>query len=153
MFVQDFKTIDGRYEEVAARLVADIEALLEAALDSARDAGERLQGKVGPASWPMVLAKTVKVRPGPVRERADGVLVAFSWEAAGGASLFPRLDADLEATPFGPEQTVLALRGRYEPPAGLLGRLADQLLSHRLAESTIRDFLDNVCASLTHVRK
>ncbi|MGH9047532.1 MAG: hypothetical protein ACRDVW_09515 [Acidimicrobiales bacterium] len=153
MFVQDFKTIDCRYEEVAARLVADIEVVLETALDAARDAGEHLRGKVGPASWPTALAKTVEVRPGPVREKVDRLLVAFSWKATGGASLFPRLDADLEAAPFGPEQTVVTLRGRYEPPAGSLGRIADQLLFHRLAESTVRDFLDGVCANLSQVRK
>lgn len=148
MFVQDFKTIDRPYDDVAARIAADTEKVLGAALDATRAEGERLRVKVGPAGWPAVLGKTVEVHPGPVRAQGDGVLVAFSWEVKGGASLFPRLDADLEVAPFGTNQTALALRGRYDPPVGPLGRRADQLLLHRLAESTIRAFLDSVCTSL-----
>lgn len=133
---------------MALEVGSSAERLLGAALDSARDEGERLEAKVAPAGWPAVLAKTVAVRPGPVRAYGGGVLVAFSWEVQSGESLLPRLEADLEVAPFGTDQTVLALRGCYEPPAGRLGRLADQLLLHRLAESTVRAFLEAVCAGL-----
>lgn len=148
MFVHDFQTIDRPYDDVAARLTTARAAVLGAALDSTRAKGAHLSVKVAPAGWPTVLAKTVEVRLGPVRSHGDGLLVAFSWEATRGASLFPRLDADLEAAPFGTAQTVLDLRGRYDPPAGLVGRGADQLLLHRLAESTVRAFLAAVCAGL-----
>lgn len=75
--------------------------------------------------------------------------MAFSWEAVGSAaSLFPRLDADIDLAPFGTDQTAISLGGRYEPPAGSFGRLADELLLHRIAGSTIRAFLNGICARL-----
>ena len=109
MFVQDFKIIDASYEDVEACFVTSTKALLAEALGSSREAGERTTARVGPKSWPAALAKTVEIRLGPVRRHADRTLVGFSWEAHGGASLFPRLDADLEVAPFGADQTVLTI--------------------------------------------
>ncbi|MHB1787269.1 MAG: hypothetical protein ACYCS7_14220, partial [Acidimicrobiales bacterium] len=85
---------------------------------------------------------------GPLRAHGDGVLLAFSWDALGSTSLFPRLDADFEAAPLGMGRTQLVLRARYEPPGGALGRGVDRLLLHRVAESTLRAFLDRVCVGL-----
>ena len=149
MFLQDFQEVDRPWEEVVARLTADTDALLAGALDTARSEDEQLRARVGPPGWPAMLAKTVAIHPGSVRSYGDTVLLAFSWEATTGTSLFPRLDADLEVAPMGPGRTQLALRARYEPPGGALGRGVDQLLLHRLAESTIRAFLLRICAGLT----
>jgi hypothetical protein len=148
MFVQDFQVVDRTYDEVQARLGDDVAGLLGRALDSARAEGENLRARVGPPSWPMLLAKTVEISPGPLRVHADRVLMAFSWEASGTSSLFPQLDADLEAAPLGADRTQLALRARYEVPGGLLGRGVDHLLLHRVAESTIRAFLNQICEAL-----
>lgn len=149
MFVQDFKIVGASYEDVEARLATSSEALFAEALGSSREVGERITAKVGPKSWPAALAKTVEVRLGPVRRHADGTLVGFSWEAQGGASLFPRLDADLDVAPFGADQTILTVRGTYDPPAGRTGKIADELLLHRVAESTMRAFLEAVCEQLS----
>ncbi len=149
MFLQDFQEVDRPWEVVVARLTADTDALLAGALDTARSEDEQLRARVGPPGWPAMLAKTVAIHPGSVRSYGDTVLLAFSWEATTGTSLFPRLDADLEVAPMGPGRTQLALRARYEPPGGALGRGVDQLLLHRLAESTIRAFLLRICAGLT----
>lgn len=92
----------------------------------------------------------MEIHLGPFRRRGDRILIAFSWEAHGAASLFPQLDADLEAAPFGPDETVLTVRGTYDPPAGRPGKVVDELLLHRIAESTIRAFLDALCAELAH---
>ncbi len=150
MFVQDFKVIDAPYGDVEARLDASSEAFFAEALGSSQVAGERITAKVGPKGWPAALSKTVAIRLGPVRRHGDSTLIAFSWQARGGASLFPRLDADLEVAPFGLDQTVLTIRGAYEAPAGWPGRVADELLLHRIAESTLRAFLDSLCAQLSH---
>jgi hypothetical protein len=151
MFVQDFKIVDQPYEEVVSRFSSGVEPLLESGLGPARDEGERLKVKVAPLGWPAALAKTVRVSPGPVRNVREGVSIVFSWEAEGGSSLFPRLDADIELTPFGPHQTLVELHGNYKPPAGPFGKRADDLLLHRIAESTVRAFLDGVCGNLAGV--
>lgn len=133
---------------MVARLVDDPTRVIGVAVDSTRQAGEHLKIRVGPSSWPAALAKTVEVCLGPVRRHEDTTLVAFMRRAVGGASLLPRLEADLEVAPFGSDRTNLALRETYDPPAGLVGRRIDELLLHRLAESTVRAFLDSVGASL-----
>lgn len=148
--MQDFSILERPFDEVAERLEADPAKVLGEAFDTSRAESERLRVRVGLAGWPASFAKTVELRPGALRPLEGGLLLAFSWEALGGAaSLFPRLDADLELAPFGTDQTVVSVRGRYEPPAGCLGRVADDLMLHRLAGSTLRAFLSGVCARLT----
>ncbi|MGH9028493.1 MAG: hypothetical protein ACRDV4_02610 [Acidimicrobiales bacterium] len=149
VFVQDFKVVDARFEDVEPRLATGGETLFGEALGSTRSAHERITAKVGPKGWPTALGKTVEIRFGPVRRHGDWTLIAFSWEARGGGSLFPHLDADLEAAPFGPDQTMLTVRGTYDPPAGRPGRVVDDLVLHRIAESTIRAFLDALCAEFS----
>ncbi len=96
----------------------------------------------------MLLAKTVEVTFGPVRSHSDVTLLAFTWQATGSGSLFPALDADLELSPLGEGRTELTLRGRYQPPGGVIGRRIDELLLHRLADATVRAFLSSLAARL-----
>jgi len=150
VFVQDFLVIAQPYEQVLSLLEQPQgpDALLGVALEGARAEGESLRAKVGPARWPAVFSKTVEIRSGPLRHHGDSALVPFHWAAPEALSLFPRVDADLEVAPFGPVQTQVVLRARYEPPGGALGRSLDRVLLHRLAESTLRAFLVGVCATL-----
>ena len=72
---------------------------------------DRLRVKVGPENWPVLLAKTVEVRFGPVRCHGDVTLLAFAWQATGSGSLFPALDGDLELSPAGRGQDGADLEG------------------------------------------
>lgn len=64
---------------------------------------------IGPADAPRVLNKEVSVAVGPVRERADGIVVPLRLEATGRQSLFPILDADLDLAPLGSSMTQVTL--------------------------------------------
>jgi hypothetical protein len=44
----------------------------------------------------------------------------------------------------GEQRTRLAISARYRPPLGAVGRAADRVLLHRVAEATVKDFLDRV---------
>jgi len=68
--------------------------------------------------------------------------------ASSGAALFPRLAADLEVAPILPTRTQLAISAVYEPPPGLVCRAADGALLHRVAEATLKDFLERVATRL-----
>lgn len=151
MFVQDFQVVEAPFERVQAALRGDGESLLSGALDGARAEGERLRAKVGPAGWPAVLSKTMDLRVSAPRTHEDCAVVSFSWAASGGASLFPTLEADLEVAPLGDDRTQVVLRGRYVPPGGLVGRGVDRLVLHRVAESTIRALLGDICANLAEI--
>ena len=154
MFVQEVAVVDCPFEDVARRLESRLDALLATAAEETTAAGEaagfegELLLKVAPASWPEALGKTVALRAGPLRWQPSSLLVALSWEPTTTTSLFPHLDADIEVAPCGTSETSLTLRGRYEPPAGAPRRRGDQLLLHRLAESTGRAFLANIADEL-----
>ncbi len=148
VFVQDFKIVDRPYDEVAFHFVGGIDQVLEAGIGPARAEGERLRVKVAPRGWPTALGKTVEIHPGHVRDLGDAMIVPFSWQVVRTTALFPRFDGDLEIAPFGPSQVMIALHGSYESPGGAWGTRADEMVLHRLAESTVRAFLEGLCASV-----
>ena len=45
---------------------------------------------------------------------------------------------------MGEDRTQLAISARYRPPLGVLGRTVDRVLLHRVAEATVKDFIDRV---------
>ncbi len=147
VFVQDFTTVDRPFHVTAERVEAERERVFERAIASARAEGERLRTCIGTDLWPASLGQSVEVTPGLARRSTDGLLVAFRWRPVGVGGPFPRLDADLEVAPFGPLLTALSVRGRYRPTAVLAGR-PDELLLHRITESTVRAFLGGLCVAL-----
>jgi hypothetical protein len=54
------------------------------------------------------------------------------------------MEADLEVASLGPSATQLAISARYSPPLGIVGRMLDRAVLHRVAEATIKDFLDHL---------
>lgn len=148
VFVQDFVIVDQPYDLVAVRFCADMADRLGGAMQAARAESDLLQRKAAPQGWPALLARTIDIDLGSVRAYEDGLLVSFTWQAHSRTSLFPTFDADLQLSPIGSTQTQLILRGRYRPPIGTLGRHADQLLLHRVADATIRAFLTDIASDL-----
>jgi hypothetical protein len=58
------------------------------------------------------------------------------------------MEADLEISPLGPDESQLRLSGSYDPPLGSIGRQLDRLLLHQLAEATVRAFLSQLVTAL-----
>lgn len=90
------------------------------------------------------LARTVAIELGELVRMPSKTVVPLRWQATGAAGLFPALDADLEIAPLGPHRTQLAMSARYVPPLGALGRAIDRTMLFRVAEATLKDFLDRV---------
>jgi len=114
---------------------------------------DRIQVRVGPTGWPSRLAKQVDLHVASPRQVQDCTVISFNWQATRGVSLFPDFDADLCIAPIGLIQTQLQLQGRYHPPAGVLGRQLDQLMLHRVAESTVRAFLTSIASAIGPQRR
>ena len=94
------------------------------------------------------VARQVAIEFGaPVRMAAKTVL-PLRWTATGVSGLFPSLEADLEVASLGPDRTQLAMSARYVPPLGPLGRVIDRAIMFRVAEATLKDFLDRVGEAL-----
>lgn len=74
--------------------------------------------------------------------------VAIGWEAARAAGLFPSMSAQLSAWPLSAGETQLEIEGEYRPPLGVVGNAIDAAVGHRVAEASVKRFLDDVVAQL-----
>lgn len=135
----------GRFEEVEHALLDTLDGLPEAA-DVAYRNGEELRARLGGKDG---FAKEVRLHVGaPVRN--DGLLtLPLSWEATGTPGLFPRMDGELVSSTVGPDLTHLAFRGSYRPPLGVMGRALDRAVFHRVAETSVKRFVDRLAAAVT----
>jgi hypothetical protein len=88
----------------------------------------------------------VTVRLGQPVQFPSKLALPMTWEPGG--RLLPRLDGELEVGTLGKDRTQLAISGRYDPPLGTVDRSVDRIALHRVAEATIKDFLDRVTAVL-----
>ncbi len=95
------------------------------------------------------LAATIDLDVGEPVYGTEKVTIPFAWRAAGAEWLFPHMEAELVLTPIAPSLTHLVLRGRYSPPMHSVGKLLDRLAMHRIAEATVRNFLERMMDALT----
>jgi hypothetical protein len=135
----------SRVEDV---LLARSSAWLATLAGDAADHGEGLLAEVGIGPRGPRLGVPVMVRLGDPVRLAGITLVPMTWQPLRAGSLLPHLDADLELAPLGPMRTQLALSGRYRPPLGRVGEAVDRALLHRVAEATVKDFLDRTAAAV-----
>jgi hypothetical protein len=134
----------GKAEDVLTR---SPEAWLPGIAGTASERGERLLAEVGFGDDRRI-EKEVEIGFGaPIRMRTKTIL-PMHWAAAGPRGLFPALDADLEIASLGAHQTQLSMSARYVPPLGRLGRMIDRAVLHRVAEATLKDFLDRVGSAM-----
>lgn len=144
MFARYFIELPFPTAVVERVLEEDPAARLGAIAQRANKRGDELLADVGIGERHRV-ERTVEVRLGSVIRTATKTVVPFSWQAVGPArGLFPTLEADLEIAPLGPGSTQLSISARYAPPLGVVGRILDRAVLHRVAEATIKDFLDQV---------
>lgn len=113
-----------------------------------RATGERQTAELAYPEAGGRIARRIDVKVGPVQRFAYGVTVHVSWRAAQRAELYPELDGHLRAEPAEAAGTTLRFDARYVPPAGRLGATVDRALMHRVAQSSIEDFVDRVARLL-----
>jgi len=145
MFIRYYLDLSLPFEEVEEALLADPEMWLPGVAREAEDRGEQLLGEVGFSfDDDRRLSKEVHIELGPPYRMPGKTLLPLSWKATGPERLFPSLDADLEVAALGRSRTQLSISARYRPPLGVVGKALDRVLLHRVAEATIKDFLDRV---------
>lgn len=148
MFIRYFVDIPRPKAEVEAELLGAPSSWSAGPARDAEASGRRLLTDVGFGPPGARIDKQVELEFGePIHAPAKTVL-PMAWRPAGLEALFPRLDADIELGELGPERTQLSISARYTPPLGAVGRALDRALLHRVAEATVRDFLDRVALTL-----
>ncbi len=148
MFIRYFLDLPLPFEDVEARLLAAPEVWVPGLARDAEDGGEHLLAEVGFPVDDRRVGKTVQIELGTPFRIPSKTILPLMWTATGPERLFPSLDADLEIAPLGRNRTQLSISARYLPPLGAVGRALDRALLHRVAEATIKDFLDRVGEAL-----
>ncbi|HZD17893.1 MAG TPA: hypothetical protein VE669_07110 [Actinomycetota bacterium] len=144
MFARYYLELPIPFDQVESALLADPTGWMPGLLRDAEVRGERLLAEVGFAGSPRRIEKEVEIRLGKPYRIPSKTLLPMTWRATGAEELFPHLDADIEVAALGPNRSQLSISARYRPPMGVVGRALDRALLHRVAEATIKDFLDRV---------
>jgi hypothetical protein len=147
MFARYFVELPMDPERVEEALLRDPHSWLPGLASEANFQGDTLLAEVG-FGEEIRVARTVAIELGDPVRMPSKTVVPIRWTAVGASGLFPALDADLEIAPLDAHRTQLAMSARYVPPLGALGRAIDRAIMFRVAEATLKDFLDRVRDSL-----
>lgn len=145
MFVEYSREVDASLAQVEKSLDR-LRSNAEEWADIAYREGEQLRARVGPSE---TIAREVKLTIGIAEIHASGLVYPIHWTASGAGLLFPELDADLILSKTGSHSTNLTLRGTYQPPLGVLGRLADRVVLGRVADATVADWMERLADALS----
>jgi hypothetical protein len=151
MFLRYFIDLPLPVEAVERALLASPATWLPRLADRAGSRGEELLTEVGIGPAGHGLRKRVQVELGRVIRHPSRTTVAMTWRPTGAGALLPVLEAELEVGALGVHRTQLALNASYRPPLGTVGRAIDRALLHRVAEATVKDFLDQVGLAIREI--
>lgn len=144
MFLQYFGYVSRPLGEME-RLLADLTDRLQGWAEGSYREGESLMVRLGGSK---VVAKTVKLTVGEPVRGDTFARVPLSWEATGTPGLFPTMTADLVLARLDSDLTQVKFEGSYEPPLGVVGRLLDQAVLHRVAEVSVKKLVDRIIEAL-----
>ena len=147
MFARYFVEIAIDPGMVEAALLDDPQTWLPGLATDANERGDGLLAAVGFGEKVRV-RRVVRITLGEPIRASTKTVVPLVWTASGGAGIFPEMQADLEIAPLAPGRCQLAMSARYAPPLGVMGRALDRAVLFRVAEATIKDFLDRLADRL-----
>lgn len=147
MFARYFVELPTHHERVEAVLTDTPRAWLPGIATEANLHGDRLLAEVG-IGEKVRIARDVTIDLGAPMRLSTKTIIPLRWTATGVSGLFPSLDADLEIAPLGHDRCQLSMSARYVPPLGSVGRAIDRAVLFRVAEGTIKNFLDQVRDSI-----
>jgi hypothetical protein len=151
MFARYFVELPMPADDVEHALSRDPREWLPGLAEQANFRGDRLLAEVG-FGEAIRLRRNVMVEIGSPIHASSKTFFPLRWTASGHAGLFPALDADIEVAPLGTDRAQLAMSARYVPPLGAVGRTIDRALLSRVAEATLKDFLDRVADAIMSER-
>ena len=148
MFIRYFVEIDRPFDEVEATLLADPARWIPGLASKAGALTDALLAEVGFGTQRTRVEKKVFLEVHEPIAFPSRLLLPIRWRPSSAQGFFPELNADLEIAPIGPRRTHFSISARYEPPLGLVGRTLDKAMLHRVAELTVKDFLDRTAIAL-----
>jgi hypothetical protein len=79
---------------------------------------------------------------------APGCVLPFRLRAAEGSAWYPAFEGALVIVPKPGAAITISLQGRYHPPGGVAGQIADSIAMHSLAEKALVGLLERVAEHL-----
>ena len=149
MFIRYYIELSLPVATVQQALVDSPTGWLSTMAREAQARGDGLLGEVGVGPLGARLRRQVRIRLGEPVQFPSMTSLPLTWEPVGLEGVLPRLDANLELGSLGEGRTQLAISARYRPPLGVVGRAVDRVLLHRVAEATLKDFLDRLGQAIT----
>jgi hypothetical protein len=148
MFVRYYLELPLAAAQVEQTLVDASPGWLAPLSTAAQARGEGLVARVGVGAEPGSAAaarpgRGVALELGPPVHLPTMTWLPLRWEPLGVDGLLPRLDATIELGSLGPDRTQLAISAQFEPPADP-SQGADRGMAQRVAETTLKDFLDQL---------
>jgi hypothetical protein len=148
LFLRSYVFVARPPTEVEAQMAAGAQNWLPEMAVEANGNGVKLLSELGFDLGRRRIGRRIKVEIGAPKVSSGIMFMPIRWGAASEAGIFPTLDGELEVSALGSSRTHLGLSATYEPPLGLIGKLADRALFHRVAEVTVHDFLMRIGARL-----
>ena len=149
MFVRYFALVDRPFDEVARDFVTGAESWMPALAVTADAKGSRMLSELGFDIAYRRLSRRIDVRTGAAYGEDRVILVPLEWRSSRASALFPVLTGEIEIAMIGSSITQVGLSATYEPPFGAAGRSADRTLLHRVAEVTVKNFVDAIVKRLS----
>jgi hypothetical protein len=151
MFIRYYVDLPLAFGLVEEALLDEPNTWVPGLLRDAEDRGQHLLAEVGFDVDTRRIDKEVEIGIGEPNRLEHVTALPVSWRATGPERLFPQLDADLEIAALGAGRTQLSISASYRPPMGAVGKVLDKALLHRVAEATVKDFVDGVAARVTEL--
>ncbi|MBA3691507.1 MAG: hypothetical protein H0W82_08865 [Actinobacteria bacterium] len=148
MFIRYFIELPIPADRVTEVMCASPASWIPGLAEEANAHGERLLAEVGLGDR-LRLTRRVVVDLGRPMRFPSRTVIPLRWRPETEGGLLPALDADVEVAPLAQGSTQLSMSARYLPPWGALGSAVDRALLHRVAEATVKDFLDRVGSAVT----
>ncbi len=148
MFLRYYCELAEPFERIEPRLLEAPERWLPGLATSANRRGELLLAAVGFELGRYRVGKQVAISFGAPLRTPGRTALPLTWRVTGPQALFPRFEGELEVAALGAECTQLVINLTYRPPLGPVGLTVDRFLLHRVAEATIKDFLDRTGEAL-----
>lgn len=149
MFLKSVTELPVDFEAVRATMTDRARPWLTQLAEAAGDDCDRYLVDVGVPLGHGRLTRPSVLQVGDQAALGDRVVsLPLRLRIADHAELFPALQGSLDAAWLGADRTHLALAVQYEPPFGLLGRVADGVVLHRIAELVVQHLLEAIAGRL-----
>src|SRR5437660_4936479 len=147
MFLKTVTELEADFSDVRSTLLRDPGLWVAGLGAEAGEEGDRLVVQVGlDVAGHQVGAHALLEAGRPTISDRLGVL-PVRLRSRDHRRLFPTMEGSLDVAWLGRDRTYLSLNLTYEPPLGLMGRLADRTLLHRVAETVVQRLLERRSSS------